>query len=112
MKAAPLTNGSGARFGLSRRVCRADSHGCLGWRLRCQDPFYVIPELVWSGRGFDFAWSPSLVEEGLERAVKPQDDEPAFVGVGLDPVAGSDVGGLGGREVHDGGAVGFGLGGG
>jgi hypothetical protein len=49
-----------------------------------------------STHGFDLAGSPSLVEEGLEWAVEAQDGEPAPGGVGLDPVAGSDVLGLGG----------------
>ena len=39
---------------------------------------------------------PVFVEEGLERAVQAQDDEPALVGVGLDPVAVGDSVRLGG----------------
>ena len=58
------------------------------------------------------AGPPGLVEEGLQRAVEPQDDEPASLGVGLDPVARGDAVGPGGRAVDDGGAVGFGLRGG
>src|SRR5688572_2070031 len=62
--------------------------------------------------GLDLAWSPALVEEGLQRAVEPQDDEPALFRVGLDPVARGDAVGLAGRDVHDGGAVRLGLRGG
>jgi hypothetical protein len=38
--------------------------------------------------GFYLAWPPRLVEEGLLGAVQPEDDEPALLGVGLQPVAG------------------------
>src|SRR3990172_4798086 len=38
-------------------------------------------------RFLDLGWTPALVEEGLERAVKPQDHEPAFAGQCLNPIA-------------------------
>ena len=53
----------------------------------------------------ELAGSPGLVEERLERAVEAQGDEPAPLGVGLDPVARCDSVGLARREVDDRGAV-------
>ena len=64
------------------------------------------------GHHFELAWPPGLVEERLERAVEPQDDEPTLLRIGLDPVACGDAVGLGGRDVHDGRAVRFGFRGG
>ena len=64
------------------------------------------------GHRFDLARSPGLVEEGLQRAVQAQDDEPALLRVGLDPVARGNAIWPGRREADDGAAVGLGLGGG
>ena len=46
----------------------------------------------------DLADAPGFVEEGRQRAVKPQDGEPAFARHRLDPVATRYALGLFGRE--------------
>ena len=60
---------------------------------------------VGSAHAFDLARAPGLGEEGLQRAVEPQDGEPALLRIGLDPVAAPDALGLFRREPDRGRAV-------
>src|SRR4030095_16136056 len=59
----------------------------------------------------DFARAPLLGEERFERAVKTQHREPAFLRVGLYPVAIAHALGFGRSEIHGRRPVGAGLGG-
>ena len=74
----------------------------------------IQPPRAWSPAGFfcgagsttvafldrlDLARPPGLVEERRQRAVEPQDREPALARVGLDPVAALDALGLRRAEV-------------
>ena len=72
----------------------------------CADSLlHYLDGSVGLGHRFDLSCSPGLVEEGLQRAVQAQDDEPALLRVGLDPVAGGNTVGPGRREVDDGAAI-------
>jgi hypothetical protein len=72
----------------------------MGWIARtCQHPALgqVADQRV-SADGRDLPESPGLVEEGLQRTVNAQDDKPALLGVGLDPIAGATPSGWVGEK--------------
>ena len=46
----------------------------------------VVRRSTKSIQTFDLTRSPGFIEPWLQRAVKPEDDEPAFPGNGFDPI--------------------------
>src|SRR3954447_5029762 len=78
----------------------------------CQNRNEAGPAGISSLHHLDLARPPLLGEERFERAVEPQEQEPAFLRISLDPVAALDSLWLLGAEVHRRGAVLVRLGGG
>src|SRR4029079_14645905 len=82
----------------TRPIARNATSNVLRLRIVIVDlPYLTRP--LFAGDVFDLAWPPRLREEGFERAVEPQDGEPAPAGYRLDPIAVGDTVGLAPTEI-------------